>query len=527
MPMHKSIPAGGKSAFSINMFFDAVRTFDMDYKGGQVFAYVYPTDKGAEAVAKRAYMSFITENGLDFTVFPSVLRMENEVVSMIASLLRAPPDAAGNVTSGGTESVFLAVKTARDWARAEKGIKEPELVVPVTAHSCFHKAAHLLDMKIITTPIDPKTRKASVAAMRAACTENTCMVAGSAVCYPFGVVDPIEEIAGLAAEKGILCHVDGCIGAFVLEFYRQLGRPVPKFDFADCEGVTSMSVDLHKYAFCLKNASVVMYRSKALRKFQIFSHSSWPGYTMVNPTMQSTKSGGPVAAAWATINYIGVKGYRELIGDIATGTDLIAAGVADIPGLRLASQPESNLVAFTSDTVPLWHLADAMRKKGWFIQPQLSFDGMPATIHISVNPQAAKKAPAMLRDLRQCAKDVQGMPDFAGEVAKVRELTAKAPGGKLTPELYEELLEIAGMSRTSVPQSMARINAIMDSFDSSMREQLLTLFANDAFQHDEELAMKEEAEFIALKKGQAKRAVLKWLPAVVAVAFIAYRRFRA
>jgi sphinganine-1-phosphate aldolase len=303
------MPTQGLTKEAVFSSLQDARKSDVPWRDGKLYAYVFDGGKEVEEVGKRAYLEFLSENGLDPTAFPSLLRFENDLVDMARRHLGGGDDIVGNFTSGGTESIILAVKTARDWFKARHPeVTTPELIVPITAHAAFHKAAHYLGVKAVSIAVDPETFRADVDAMRAAINERTMMLVGSASSYAHGVVDPIRAIAELAKERGLLCHVDGCIGGFLLPYFRRLGQTMDDFDFR-LPGVTSMSMDFHKYALCPKGASVVLYRGEELRRHQIFACSDWTGYTMVNNTIQSTKSGGPMAAAWAVMQFVGEEGY--------------------------------------------------------------------------------------------------------------------------------------------------------------------------------------------------------------------------
>jgi sphinganine-1-phosphate aldolase len=295
------IPAQGLSQEAVMAALETYGEKDLPWREGGTFAYVYEGGRDVEAVVKQAYTRYLTENALDPTVYPSLLRFENEIVSMAINHLRGDEQCVGNFTSGGTESCMLAVKAARDYARSERGIAEPEIIMPVTAHACFQKAAHYFDMKMHLVPVDPETWKVRPEDMAAAINENTILLVGSACQYAHGVIDPIVALGALALEHDLLLHVDGCIGGFVLPYFRRLGADIPDFDLS-VPGVTSMSMDFHKYGYAAKGASVVLYRSKELRRHQIFTAATWTGYSVINPTMLSTKSGGPMAACWAVLN---------------------------------------------------------------------------------------------------------------------------------------------------------------------------------------------------------------------------------
>ena len=463
------------------------RAGDMNWRDGRVWAYVYDPGREAEEVIKQAYMMFLSENALDPTVFPSVLRFENELVAMAASHLNGDDEVVGNFTSDGTESIMLAVKTARDCFRARRpDIREPELVLPVTGHAAFQKAGHYLGVKPVLVAVDPETFKANVEAVRRAITPNTILLVGSAVSYAHGVVDPIRELGQLALEHDLLLHVDACMGGFLLPYFRRLGAPVPDFDFS-VPGVTSISMDFHKYAFAAKGASTVLYRNKELRKYQIYTCAQWTGYTVINPTVQSTKSAGPLAAAWAIVNFIGDNGYLEIARQVLEATRIIADAIDQMEDLRLLGRPEMNLVAFTSDTVSVFHIIDEMKARGWYVQPQLGFGGSRENIHLSINPASVRWVDTMLADLRECVAKAKTMK--SGHLAAaVRDAFASVDPAELSQESFAGMLSMAGIQGYKVPERMAEINEILNALPAALRERLLTEFMNELLQYREEEA---------------------------------------
>ncbi len=452
----------------------AFRTDDLAWRGGRAWGLVYGVPEDVERIAKRAYMSFLSENGLDPTIFPSIMQMENEVVAICLGHLGAPEGAVGNFTTGGTESCMMAVKAARDRARKLKGITEPELILPVTAHAAFHKACEYFGVKKVLVPVDPATFVADVDAMEAAITPNTIQLVGSAVSYAHGVIDPIEELGQLALKHDILLHVDGCIGAFLLPLWAELGADVPPFDFS-VPGVTSMSMDLHKYGFCPKPSSVVLYRDKELRKHQIFSCADWTGYTVVNPTFLSSRSGGPVAASWAVLHYIGREGYLDFARGMLDGTQRVVAGIEAIEGLRVVGTPQTNLVCVASDSKPIFRIADAMNDRGWYVQPQLGFHGSPANIHLSVNPACLPWIDDLLSDLAEVTAAVQA-PDTPGPDLGAM-LAGVDPKG-IDEETFAGILGMAGIQGAKLPDHMADINELLDSLPPAFTQEMLREFLN-------------------------------------------------
>jgi len=474
------IPERGWSKDDVLTALGAMKKDDVPWRSGRAFAYVYDGGAAIEEVAKAAFTSYLTENGLDPTAFPSLLRLENDLIGMARAHLGGVDGVVGSFTSGGTESIVLAVKAARDHALEVRGITEPEMIVPVTAHAAFHKAAHYLGVKLVTSPVDGTTFRADVGGMRALVNERTILLVASASGYAHGVVDPVREIAALAAERGVLCHVDGCIGGFLLPYFRRLGAQVPDFDFT-VPGVTSMSMDYHKYALCPKGASVVLYRDEALRRFQYFACSSWTGYTMVNPTFQSSKSGGPLAAAWAVLHFVGDAGYLELARGLLATKDAIVAGVRAIDGLELMGEPEMSLVGFTSKSLPVFAIADAMKERGWLVQAQLAYGPSPANLHVSIQPSNVRWTEEFLRDLAACVAEVRasgaGIVDLSGMAAGI---AAEVDGPDGDAKL-DALLDQMGVGGGGVPGKMAGVNALLDAIPRSVQERILVRVVSRMF----------------------------------------------
>ena len=471
------IPEHGLSSDEIFNRLEAFREHDVDWRSGRTWAYVYDPGKEADAVIKRAFSMYLSENALDPTAFPSMLRLEQALVGMAAAHLNGTPGVVGNFTSGGTESIILAVKTARDHARTHRPtVGRAEVLLPTTAHAAFHKACHYLDVKPVLVDVDPTTFKADVDAMRRAITPDTVLLVGSAVSYAHGVVDPIPELGALAQEHGLLLHVDGCMGGFLLPYFRRLGVDVPPFDFS-VPGVTSMSMDFHKYAFAAKGASVILHRDKELRRHQIYNCGQWTGYSVVNPTVQSSKSGGPLAAAWAVLHFFGDEGYLALARQALEATQKLVTAIDAIPDLRVLGRPQMNLIAFTSDTVNVFHIIDEMKLRGWYIQPQLGFRGSKENIHLSVNPASARWVEPFLEDLRACTAIAKTLPSGA-IAAGIREAFAEVKPEDVTPEMLGQMLAMAGAGGDALPGRMAEVNEVLNALPAALTERLLTEYMN-------------------------------------------------
>ncbi len=457
------------------------RKDDLNWRSGKVFGYIFDPGKEAMELGKEVYSMFLTENALDFSVFPSLLQFETELAAIVGEHLSGDENVVGNFTSGGTESIILAVKAARDYNREHKPeIKEPEMILPVTAHAAFHKAAHYLDVKVVPVPVNPKTFKADAELVEKAITPNTILIVGSAPSYAHGVVDPMAELGEVALAHDILLHTDACVGGFMLPYFKRLGEPVPDFDFS-VPGVTSMSVDLHKYAYTPKGASLVLYRSKNLRKHQIFACSHWTGYTIINNAVQSSRSGGPMAAAWAVLNFIGDDGYLDIARKKLEATQKIAKGIEQHPDLHLMAKPEMCMLSFTSDTISVFHLIDEMNSIGWYIQPALTFQDSKENIHLSINFSNVEWVDDFLKDLDTCVENVRPMK--SGELAAVvKAELADVDPDTLTEETFTQLLGMAGIEGAGLPEKMAEINEILNALPAKFRERLLIEFINNLFQ---------------------------------------------
>ncbi len=474
------LPAKGRPKDEVFTLLERYGEADLPWRDGGTFAYVYTVDAEMEAVIKHAYMRYLTENGLDPTVYPSLLRFEREVVSMAAAHLGGDEHVVGNFTSGGTESCMLAVKAARDRARdLYPHITKPELVMPVTAHAAFHKACAYFDVTPVLVPVDTRTFRVRPDDMEKAVTPNTIMMVASAPQYAHGVIDPIEAIGQIALRRDILFHVDACVGGFILPFFRRLGRPVPPFDFT-VPGVTSMSMDFHKYAYAAKGASVILYKTKDIRRYQIFTCAQWTGYTVINNTIQSTKSGGSLAACWALFQYMGQDGYLRIAKRMAEGMDRIMDGIAQIPGLRVLGRPEFVLVAFTADDFSIFPIVDDMKKRGWYVQPQLGFHGSKENIHLSIDQATIDVADRFLTDLSASVQYVRGMPPAEGMdqlAALVRTLTPET----FTPEIFGQLMQNAGIEGAALPEGTAGINEILNQVPAELSAKILTEFFNELY----------------------------------------------
>jgi sphinganine-1-phosphate aldolase len=473
------IPQQGLSKEEILNTLQGFKSRDMDWKAGKVWCYVYNPGEDPAEVTREAYLSFLSENGLDPTVFPSLLKLETDVVRATINLLRGDSNAVGHLTSGGTESIMLAVKTARDKARAEQPeITQPEMVLPKTAHAAFHKAAHYLSVKPIIVDIDPQTFKVHAQDMRAAITPNTILLVASAPSYSQGVVDPIAEIGRMAREKNLLFHVDACVGGLHLSFMRKLGYDVPDFDFT-VPGVTSISTDLHKYGYAAKGCSAIMYQNKDIRKYQIFACTDTTGYTLINPTLLSSKTGGPMAGAWAILNFLGEQGYKKIVKEVQEATQKLIDGVNAIQDLQILGEPAMCMFSFKSDTINVYQLADEMNKRGWYIQGQFSTPLTPRNLHISVNQGTTHNVEALLADLRECVDIVKSKPAIDSDAIKA--MVGAALQSPDPEAAFNQLAATAGLTGTELPTELALINEVLDAMPDELCNVFLVNYFNDLY----------------------------------------------
>ncbi len=353
---------------------------------GKFFAYIYETgDEKLKEIALKALLQFYNKNMLDFTVYRSAVYFEREVVNFCKRLMNAE-NAFGTFTFGGTESIMLAVLAARNYflKRKGKGVV-PELAVPFTIHPSFIKAAHYLGMKVKIFDIDEKL-KADVEGLKSSISENTALIALSAPNWPYGTIDPVREIAEIAKEKEILLHVDACLGGFILPFFERLGEKVEKFDFR-VEGVTSISMDVHKYGYSPKGASVILFRDVELKKESIFVNTSNPGYVFINTAVLSSRSVGPLASAFAVIKYLGEDGYLGLSKDVLDARDALFKGMKRL-GFESVGPVESSILSLFNDDADLISFVSRMRELGWHFHLQRRVENyrIPLNIHFTISP---------------------------------------------------------------------------------------------------------------------------------------------
>lgn len=473
-----SFPEIGQSREEILSLLNDARARDLK-SDGHAFAFVYDPGAETKTLAREAFAACMEGNGLDPTVYPSARVLENALVHAILDLMQAPEGAAGTATTGGTESVILAVKTARDYARKTRPhIKNPQMLLPETAHACFHKAAHYLGVEIIPVAVDAETMRADIHDARAKMNDNVILVVGSAPSYAHGVVDPITELAALAKEHGTLMHVDACVGGCVLPFLRDNGVDVPPFDF-QVDGVTSISVDLHKYGFAPKGVSVLLQRRRELRNAQYFACANWTGYAIVNSSILGSKSVAATAAALAIIKHLGRQGYRERAKKMWSATQQIVSTIDHTPGIRLVAKPNANVMALTTDTGDVFELADRLSERGWYVQPTYSFGKSPAHIHLTIDPGNADRAADFAKDLADCAKDLPERMVPPPEVVMM--LSALAGDGGGDGISAGDIMAQLGITDGKLPERAGLIHRILEAAPPPVRQALLSMFMGELF----------------------------------------------
>ena len=375
---------------------------DVNWRDGKAAVYIFHSGADVMQVAHEAYGLFIAENGLGPAAFPSLKSMESEVVQMALSLQNAPSAAAGSMTSGGSESILLAIKACRDHAREHRPVGGvPEIVAPYSVHPAFDKGAHLMGLQVVRVPCGDDFR-ADVAAMADAINERTIMLVGSAPCFPYGVIDPIDALSELALAQDLWLHVDACVGGYLTPFMRRVSEvEIEAYDFA-LPGVSSMSLDLHKYGYAAKGASTVLYRDASLRGHQVFDFDDWPCGQMFTPTFAGTRPGGAIAAAWAVLNHLGQAGYERQAQRIADARDQLLGGIERL-GLQVFGQPKLSIVGFGSDADDILAVGEGLYDDGWFSSRLKNPDG----IQYMASPEHCITMPNYLNALEKSLGEVR------------------------------------------------------------------------------------------------------------------------
>lgn len=478
-----SIPKNGLKKEDILSTLQSYKEADANWKAGRVFCLVYDAGEAHQQLMKDVYAVYSAENALNPTVFKSLKRVENEVVRMAVSLMHGDEQAVGTMTSGGTESILMAVKTARDRAR-KLGPKtsRPNMVVPETAHVAFDKAGKYFGLEVRYAR-SRKDFRVDIADVKRLCDKNTVLLVGSAPQYVQGVVDPIEELGRLAQKKKIPLHVDACVGGFQLPWLEKLGRPIPPWDFR-VPGVTSISADVHKFGYSAKGSSVVLYRDISYLRHQFFVSTNWPGGVYASPSALGTRSGGAIAQAWASLKSLGEDGYLMHTQRAWKARETLLRGLETIPELELLGAPDATIVSFrTSEAsgLDIFALADAMEARGWIGDRQQR----PPSIHLTCMSQHQDVMPQYVEDLKAAVAQLKKSPPAKNEGwAPVYGMMAKVPfrgmvyGSVLKametmygPDALEDRDPLAASPDESVVDRLVRehgdkLNAVLDRVDS-------------------------------------------------------------
>ncbi|MCU0294299.1 MAG: aminotransferase class V-fold PLP-dependent enzyme [Thermoanaerobaculaceae bacterium] len=478
------LPDHGLSVDEILSALAELRSTDLDYT--KATSYHFESgNAGLREVANAAAATAWGRSGLDPTAFPSIAAIENDLVGAALDLHGGGPDAVGTVTSGGTESCMLAVLEARERYRRRGGQGQPTMLLPVTAHPAFRKGAWLFGVEIVDIPVDADF-KADAEAMVAAMDERAALAVVSAPSYAHGVIDPVAEVAAAAAERDLLCHLDLCIGGWVLPFIREAeGRPPVDMSIP---GVTSASMDLHKYGYAPKGVSILLSATPELREYHFFADAGWPGYPLINNTLLSSRSAAPGAAAWAVLHLLGREGLRDLALKSRAGALHIAEGVAQIPGLRVVAPPESSLVCVGDTGDPqgpdVRIVADEAHRLGWSLQVQPARRGGPTNIHVTVSAGISDRSDELLDVLRAATEAATGKgradidPNLAAAAASI-DVDA------LDAATIDGLMQIAGFKGqegpVALPDEMAGINALLEGSPAPLVEVLLKAVFSEVF----------------------------------------------
>ena len=409
--MIHALPERGRASEDVLQQLRGFGAMDPDYKHARLWSLVYWLDEPYADFLGQAYQAYASANGLNPGAFKSLKQFENQIIAATAELLHGTPEVCGVVTSGGTESCLLAVKTYRDLARATRGVRKPEMIVPATAHVAWFKASEYFGVKLRRLPLDAQLH-ADVSKLEAMINRRTVMILGSAPEYPHGSIDPIEAMGAIAQKHHIPLHVDACVGGFILPFMAMNGVALPTWDYR-VPGVTSISADLHKYGFAAKGASTITYRNLGLLKHQMFVCEDWPGGVFASPALLGTRPGGAYAAAWAAMQHFGIDGYRELAARTHEAFVRMRSGIEAMSELKVLGEPHGPLLAYGSatPTVNIFAVGDQMDARGWQVN-RLQF---PDGLHAMITAQHLPVIDDYLRDLRDAVATVRADPSLAGK----------------------------------------------------------------------------------------------------------------
>lgn len=440
LAQHKVLPENGMEAGAILEKMRHLQEADVAWKDGRTWSLVYYAGEEHDRLLKDAYEMYFSSNYLNPFAFKSLQMMEKEVVQMCAAMLHGGDTAVGTMSSGGTESILLAVYTYREWAKANRpGIRYPEMVAPATVHPAFDKAAHLFGLRIRKAPVD-ETMRAHPGALEHLINSNTILLVASAPSYPNGVLDPIPEIGNIAQKHRLPFHVDACIGGFILPWMEREGHTLPcPWDFR-VPGVTSMSADIHKFGYSAKGASVILYRGMEYLRHQFFIATEFPGGIYISPTLMGTRPGGAIAAAWAGMMHLGQNGYRQYVRQMIDGTNHLRTLLSALPEIEIIGDPCMNILSYTTkgDRPDLFAVADRMEYHGWMVDRQQT----PDCIHLTLTPTNVPAIDRYVEDLKESLEYARLHPHAAGEGnAALYGMMARIPFRGMVEMNVRQLLE--------------------------------------------------------------------------------------
>jgi len=434
-----SIPHEGEHPDHLMDEIRSMKKADVAWREGKVWSLVYYADEAHDKLLRDAHSELFSTNYLNPLAFKSLHRMEQEVVHMTAHMLHGDAHTVGVMSTGGTESVLLAMFCYRQRARKlHTRITRPEVVTPVTIHPAFDKAAELFGLHIRKAPVDTD-RKVIVEEMEACINENTILVAASAPSYPNGAMDPIDAIAGMARRHHLPFHVDACIGGFMLPWVEKLGYEVPLWDYR-VDGVTSISADVHKFGYGAKGASVLTYKSMDYLRQQFVVTTDYPGGIYISPTLLGTRAGGPIAAAWAGMRHLGESGYMAIAQKLMDGVNKLREGFNAIPGIVVVGKPVMNLISFTTEgnKPDIFVVADQLEDKGWMVERQQ----LPDCIHLTVLPTNVVVIDQYLADLRDALAYAADHPEATAKGnAAIYGLMARIPFRGMVEKSVKKIME--------------------------------------------------------------------------------------
>lgn len=454
---------------------EEISSRDMDPHSGRMFGHIYETgDKELRILAEKAYSMYMWKNMLDPTVYPSIIEMERSLVRSVGRFFNLPEEGSGTFTYGGTESIIIAVLGARQLHRRREGASHAmKIVLPETAHPAFHKAAHLLGVGVKVVKVDKDSFTVNPENIADSLSGDVGMIVLSAPNYPFGTMDPVKPVAEMLGNRNIWLHVDNCIG-LNLPFIRLEGAGLPPFDF-ELEQVYSISTDMHKYGYSPKNGSLVLFKTRELRKNTMFSYSRWAGYPLINTTILSSRSAGSLAAAWAVFNYLGEEGYRLQARRVLNARNKIMDGLRRL-GYRINGEPVGGVFSFTSSEVNLFALSQAVRKRGWYIQaqPGSAYLGYEPAIHMTIAPIHDTVSEEFLKDLEDATREAHGTPLPPQTAMRFAVQTGLLGSQTSIEDALEVLIDKAGLDKGEIDEVL--VNELIHIFPPEVVEDVLKEF---------------------------------------------------